>query len=98
MSDTPEGFEGESQEYIEWVQAGEPEPTAAERVDFGSCIYEGCSNDAEFFVEWERQTGHLCCGPCATGNRLYVVENGLLEIPLTVDMHEVLDKKDNRES
>lgn len=76
---------GESQEYREWVEAGEPEPTAAERVDGGDCSYEDCENDAEYRVEWERQTTVLMCDNCSRTNRIWVVENDLLAVDIVAD-------------
>lgn len=59
------------------------EPVAAERIDDGrECGYE-CDSEAEFLVEVRADGGtrdtFACCQSCSRRNRIYAVENELIE-------------------
>jgi hypothetical protein len=74
----------ESQQFQEWVEAGAPEPIAAEEVNEGDCAYEDCDSKAEYRVQWDKgDVTSLMCGDCSTKNRIYVVENELLRGEVT---------------
>lgn len=70
----------------QWVDAGCPEPRAADRqVDDEPCEYEDCNNDADYRVQWDGGTLTYCCQRCSEQNRIYAKENGLLDNEVRVD-------------
>lgn len=62
----------QSEEYQEWVEAGAPEPTAAEPYyDGRGCEYPDCNNPGEWIIEVEGRQTFRCCDACGQSKRIY---------------------------
>lgn len=71
----------------QWIEAGMPEPMAAEEVadGEGECTYEDCDADADYRVQMDDGATFLICQDCSVENRIYVRENELLELEVDED-------------
>lgn len=74
----------------DWLEAGQPEPLAAEEYDGDDpCTYGGCEEPADYHV-WFEATGSvrgstLMCDGCSQDNRIWVRENDLLDREVPAD-------------
>ena len=66
------------------------EPVAAEELPdetAHSCVYLDCTNLADYRVEWRHVSGaretSTICDDCSTENRVYAMENDLLDHEVT---------------
>lgn len=61
-----------------WIEAGGPEPMAADKAESGGCEFD-CDAPADYVVQFDDGRTVACCGVCSVSNRLYVEENDLLK-------------------
>lgn len=72
--------------YREWIQAGQPEPVAADEIDGEPCRYDDCDNYADYFVLLRAIDGTEAttemCQECSEKHRMWIRENGILDEPI----------------